>query len=525
VSRINDRGRTHTYSDATEAPRLNPSPSLLLERTASKTPRTFSGSISTSSITKSANVGRRRAVATSMLHREGVSPGHSTKMATIFRETPSPSSKSASTTSKTVNQEKGQQIVFAFRPKPKYTEETWSNRAKISPPASVSTEELKNSKAPSNDARVASKHARESSIIAGKFSLNPIKRQCNDGKLSFRASKGFYERTLESADQHFELWDDDSATDEEPNLPDLPDETQDTFSADSSFIRASSLSTSSGLHRPKVKAASSPAQKSNYRIRGKDTLLRNPSDSTKRIASPSVHELALLKTGRKYGMAAVAEQLLQPITGFIDEADKVGVDDDSDKENLGGSDTFNHYLNICDDSGSGEFRPSNKSITAPMPHTGRDLKHDPMTFVPLNTKTPLKQRPGLLSENPGKLPITGFFFTPPRRRGRGIALDVVGSFRYDKTPQLCSIVHSDSHEELELSPDVEYYRKASRPKRERCPSYYDDDILNNPSTPLGLARGNPLETSTAEDLLTRSEPFCPEAEGFEFVGHYQTGLH
>jgi hypothetical protein len=65
---------------------------------------------------------------------------------------------------------------------------------------------------------------------------------------------------------------------------------------------------------------------------------------------------------------------------------------------------------------------------------------------------------------------------------------------------------------VKLSPDVDPYRKANRPRRNRCASYYDEDILTSPG------KKDVLTESNMSRKLTRAMAFCEEAEDYEFTG-------
>ena len=71
-----------------------------------------------------------------------------------------------------------------------------------------------------------------------------------------------------------------------------------------------------------------------------------------------------------------------------------------------------------------------------------------------------------------------------------------------------------------LSPSVEIQRKAHRPKRERCFSYWDEDVLDpeSPAHPAKLLRNGKrvLEPCAESEALTKDEAFVEEAEGAEF---------
>ncbi|KAI9779824.1 MAG: hypothetical protein M1839_007137 [Geoglossum umbratile] len=128
-----------------------------------------------------------------------------------------------------------------------------------------------------------------------------------------------------------------------------------------------------------------------------------------------------------------------------------------------------------------------------------------------NAATPYKSRIPTLGENP-QIPVSGspfrlthyatprgYFLETPRRRKLASK---------DTAPTLLHGVE----EVVKLSPDVDRYRKANRPRRERCASYYDDDIIG-PLEERGV-----LTESNMSRRLTRAMAFCEEAEDFEFTG-------
>ena len=94
---------------------------------------------------------------------------------------------------------------------------------------------------------------------------------------------------------------------------------------------------------------------------------------------------------------------------------------------------------------------------------------------------------------------------------------------------------SEDDIDVPLTPDVEIYRKRNRPKRTRCPSYFDEDIFQDlPDQPTSIdgsaeedeAQSSPvhgdgrkiLGESAAQAYLTKSQPFCKEAENYDFKG-------
>ncbi|KAH0543733.1 hypothetical protein FGG08_001915 [Glutinoglossum americanum] len=93
----------------------------------------------------------------------------------------------------------------------------------------------------------------------------------------------------------------------------------------------------------------------------------------------------------------------------------------------------------------------------------------------------------------------GYFLETPRRRKRMPKGAVPAPL-----PEIEEVV--------KLSPDVDPYRKANRPRRDRCASYYDEDIILSPE------KRGVLTESNMSRKLTRAMAFCEEAEDYEFTG-------
>ena len=134
--------------------------------------------------------------------------------------------------------------------------------------------------------------------------------------------------------------------------------------------------------------------------------------------------------------------------------------------------------------------------------------------------------------NQSLLPI-GHLNQPPRRKKARTNLEPTAQASTTKD----FTIHEDQLVDAlaNLSPDVERHRKSRRPRRERCVSYWDDDILspesschpsaNPPSSPMDVDVGKSLrkgrevlgESSMSNELCTE-KPFIDEAEdaGFDF---------
>jgi len=97
-------------------------------------------------------------------------------------------------------------------------------------------------------------------------------------------------------------------------------------------------------------------------------------------------------------------------------------------------------------------------------------------------------------------------------------------------------INPDNETLVPLSPDVTRYRKSNRPKRTRCPSYFDADILGLPSQAQtgdesdeddGVTESKEFEHRKGKLVLRESEaaaelmkqrPFAEDAEGGLFFG-------
>ncbi|KAL9129618.1 MAG: hypothetical protein Q9217_001974 [Psora testacea] len=109
--------------------------------------------------------------------------------------------------------------------------------------------------------------------------------------------------------------------------------------------------------------------------------------------------------------------------------------------------------------------------------------------------------------------------------------DCSSQTRLDKTspfatPRLITqdfTVHEDvlTSALAKLSPSVELHRKDRRPKRERCVSYWDEDVLGpeSPAYPGELMKKGKsvLGQSAQSEALTQEKPFTEEARGAKFA--------
>ena len=128
----------------------------------------------------------------------------------------------------------------------------------------------------------------------------------------------------------------------------------------------------------------------------------------------------------------------------------------------------------------------------------------------------------------------GHYSEPPKRRKNCTSPPKTSGLVSPKSP---FVVFEDSIDVPELSPSVERYRKGQGPRRERCMSYWDQDVLPEAVTYFSdseqendgrrdlqtrTSRGNEGRTVFCElKSLTKPKPFIQGAESAKF----SFGLH
>ena len=139
------------------------------------------------------------------------------------------------------------------------------------------------------------------------------------------------------------------------------------------------------------------------------------------------------------------------------------------------------------------------------------------------------------AEIPTTLPVThlltphGHLSLPPKRKKFRLG----GEVKHDppKSASKDFTIHDDQVEDAlaQLSPDVELRRKGRRPKKDRCVSYWDEDILPSGSSYLPgkteassvpMRKGKVILGESQQTAhLTKEKPFAVEAENAEFDFH------
>lgn len=105
---------------------------------------------------------------------------------------------------------------------------------------------------------------------------------------------------------------------------------------------------------------------------------------------------------------------------------------------------------------------------------------------------------------------------PPRRMKKAPAFNHAAS-KVPSAPSTPFTIHEDDRglEIKPLSPNVELFRKGRSPRRERCASYWDDDLCDYSGVEVRKGR-KVLGVSERSEEWTRERPFVDQAEGATF---------
>ena len=126
-------------------------------------------------------------------------------------------------------------------------------------------------------------------------------------------------------------------------------------------------------------------------------------------------------------------------------------------------------------------------------------------------------------------PLTSspYLSAPPKRKARRLSPKKGGSLAGPDNWEF-DIHEDDSSEGLvELSPTVEKYRKGRRPKRERCVSYWDEDIHPRSSGKNGSSKQAESDRQPLGEIpsLTKAQGFVKGVEDAEFDFNIQLDAH
>ncbi|KAL8925586.1 MAG: hypothetical protein Q9172_002156 [Xanthocarpia lactea] len=117
-------------------------------------------------------------------------------------------------------------------------------------------------------------------------------------------------------------------------------------------------------------------------------------------------------------------------------------------------------------------------------------------------------------------PLTSspYLSAPPKRKARRLSPKKSGSLAGPDNWEFD--IHEDESSEglVELSPSVEKYRKGRRPKRERCVSYWDEDIHPRSSGKTGSSKQADSDRQPLGEIpsLTKAKGFVRGVEDAEF---------
>ncbi|KAI4282512.1 MAG: hypothetical protein L6R38_002856 [Xanthoria sp. 2 TBL-2021] len=108
--------------------------------------------------------------------------------------------------------------------------------------------------------------------------------------------------------------------------------------------------------------------------------------------------------------------------------------------------------------------------------------------------------------------------SPPKRKAPRLSPTKDGSLAGPTNEQFDIYEDECSDELVELSPTVEKYRKGRRPKRERCVSYWDDDVLPSLAGKIDAPEETDSDRQPLRELpeLTRAKGFVDGVENADF---------
>ncbi|KAI4264455.1 MAG: hypothetical protein L6R42_000447 [Xanthoria sp. 1 TBL-2021] len=141
----------------------------------------------------------------------------------------------------------------------------------------------------------------------------------------------------------------------------------------------------------------------------------------------------------------------------------------------------------------------------------RDLSYTP----PILSDESTDQAPARF---PHPLTPRRYLSSPPKRKAPRLSPTKDGSLAGPTNEQFDIYEDECSHELVELSPTVEKYRKGRRPKRERCVSYWDDDVLPSLAGQTDASEETDGDRQPLCELheLTRAKGFVDGVENADF---------
>lgn len=138
----------------------------------------------------------------------------------------------------------------------------------------------------------------------------------------------------------------------------------------------------------------------------------------------------------------------------------------------------------------------------------RDLPYNPSILSEGSTSQTLTRVPQSFN-------CCRYLSSPPKRKAPRLSPAKDGSPSKD---QFDIYEEEGVDESVELSPTVEKYRKGRRPKRERCVSYWDDDVIPSLASKTAATKETDSDRQPLQDLpeLTRAKGFVDGVENADF---------
>ncbi|KAL8881300.1 MAG: hypothetical protein Q9192_007824 [Flavoplaca navasiana] len=129
---------------------------------------------------------------------------------------------------------------------------------------------------------------------------------------------------------------------------------------------------------------------------------------------------------------------------------------------------------------------------------------------------------GSIRQAPSRFPLpltpSRHLNSPPKRKAHRLSQTEDGSLANPNNEQFDIYADESSDEMIELSPTVEKYRKGRRPKRGRCISYWDHDVLPGLTGRIGASREDDSHRQPLQELpeLTGAKGFVVGVENADF---------
>ncbi|KAI4157395.1 MAG: hypothetical protein L6R39_000677 [Caloplaca ligustica] len=232
-------------------------------------------------------------------------------------------------------------------------------------------------------------------------------------------------------------------------------------------------------------------------IAGKDAIL---TMAQAEMVGPDLTDLS----------SSVVDRHLEAVTHISDVEHNLR----SAKLDIGNQVNRVHGHSPFDSAENHDSSPSRRPETVPPSGNSTPSRQSPVSDLQdasLEGKYPPRRRPAVRHSPGDSLP------EPPRHKiPRPPPIKGTSSAKQDHG----FVIYEDgaSDQSMELSPSVERYRKGRRPQRERCMSYWDEDILSSPRDfPKREDRGKGGRQVLGDlPSLTKAKCFIKDAEEAQF---------